>query len=72
MSESVFTYHVISNEIGTVLAVYGEALLNEAQGKARSIGDASGCKTYLHHIKVSSYKDKPRVGQTISMKGMAL
>lgn len=68
----MFTYHIVSNEIGNVLAVYGEALLSEAQEKAHKIQNDTGCVTYLHHIKVANYKNKPHVGQTISMKGIKL
>lgn len=64
------TYHAVSNAEGLVLAVYGSALLSEAQEKARVIGSTTGCATYLHSVKVADYKLRPRVGQTISMKGI--
>lgn len=65
-------YHAVSNEIGTVLAVYGEALLSEAQENARAIESSTGCRTYLHSVKVSDYRDRPSVGQSISMAGISL
>ena len=67
----MFIYHAVSNEVGTILGVYGEALLSEAQEKARSIEASSGCKTYLHSVKVVDYKGRPRVGQSISMAGFS-
>jgi len=70
MSDNGLTYHAVSNAEGLVLAVYGEALLSEAQEKARVIGASTGCGTYLHSVKVTDYTQRPRVGQTISMKGV--
>lgn len=61
------TWHVVSNEEGQVLAVYGEALLSEAQEKCRRLEREFGLPIYLHS---GTYADgnRPRVGQTISMK----
>ena len=44
------TSHVVSNEVGTILGVYGSALLAEAQELARRIEYESGCPTYLHSV----------------------
>ena len=68
---SILTYHVVSNEVGTVLAVYGSALLNDAQQKAASIEHSTGCKTYLHKVGVTDYTLRPRVGCSISMDGFS-
>ena len=65
----MFIYHAVSNEVGTVLGVYGEALLSEAQEKARNIQASTGEKTYLHSVAVADYHARPRVGQSISMLG---
>jgi len=65
-------YHTVLNEVGTVLGVYGSALLSEAQEKARFIEASTGCRAYLHSIKVSDYKNRPRVGNSISMSGIKL
>jgi hypothetical protein len=62
------TWHVVSNEVGTILAVYGSALLSEAQEKARVIERQTGCATYLHSI----VGDRPSVGGSISMKNYKL
>ena len=62
----IFTWHVVSNEVGTILSVWGEALLADAQRAAKAIQEKTGCATYLHHIK----GDRPHVGQSISMKGV--
>jgi hypothetical protein len=64
--------YVLSNSEGVVLAVYGEALLNEANAKAESIASETKCSTHLHTIKIASYRDRPHVGGTISMKGSYL
>lgn len=61
------TWHVVSNEVGTILGVYGEALLSEAQESARRISYESGCRTYLHHV----FCDRPHVGGSISMANAA-
>lgn len=66
--KAILEYHVVSNEVGTILAVYGAALLSEAQEKARVIERTTGCKTWLHNVGVSDYRNRPRVNQTISMK----
>lgn len=65
----MFIYHVVSDEVGTILGVYGEAILSEAQENARLIGSSTGGKTYVHSVKVANYKGRPRVGQSISMTG---
>lgn len=61
-------WFVVSNEEGTVLAVYGGALLSEAQETCRRIARQTGCRTVLHS-GIWAYPDRPHVGQTISMKG---
>ncbi len=68
----MFIYHVVSNDIGNILAVYGEKLLSEAQEKARSIEHSTGCKTYLHSGQYSSYQNRPHVGMSISMRGIKI
>jgi len=40
-------WFVVINEEKTILAVYGGALLSEAQAKAKEIQDNTGCLTYL-------------------------
>lgn len=61
-------WHVVTDGVGTILAVYGEALLSDAQALAGSVENRTGCRTYLHS---GEYGDapRPRVGQTMSMKG---
>ena len=61
-------WHVVSNEVGEILAVYGEALLSEAQALAGSVENRTACRTYLHSVECGT---RPRVGQSISMKGVA-
>lgn len=58
------TWHVVSNEVGIILGVYGEALLSEAQESARKISRESGCLTYLHHV----LGERLHVGDLISME----
>jgi hypothetical protein len=58
-------WHVLSNDAGTVLAVYGGALLSMAQEKAREIEHATGCPVYRHTIMGT----RPHVGSSISMAG---
>jgi hypothetical protein len=58
-------YYVLSNEVGTILAVYGSALLSMAQDKAATIERQTGCKVILHSI----ISNRPVVGGSISMKG---
>lgn len=60
------TWHVLSNEVGTILAVYGSALLADAQEKARSIEHQTGCFVYRHTIT----GNRPRVGGSIGMTGV--
>ena len=60
------TWHVITNETGTILGVYGEALLSDAQSLARRVERETGCATYRHTIENSR---RPSVGESISMKG---
>lgn len=60
------TWHVVSDEVGTVLAVYGSALLDDANKKGCEIIRSTGAATYLHSIRCST---RPSVGQSISMKG---
>ena len=64
--KSYGTYYVLSNSEGTILAVYGNALLSEAQEQARKIEHATGLGVYLHHV---SMYGRPHIGQSISMKG---
>ncbi len=55
-------WHVVSNVDGTVLAVYGAALVAEALNFASGIGVGG---VYYHCI----IGIRPRVGQSISMHG---
>ncbi len=64
-------WHVVSNEVGEVLGVYGSALLSQAQDLAKCVQIQTGCLTYLHHIECS-WRARPFVGQTISMKNSAV
>ena len=59
-------WHVVSNEEGLILAVYGQALLAAAQESARSIGYKTGCLTFLHTIE----GNRPSVNGQISMKNV--
>jgi hypothetical protein len=61
------TYHIVSNELGVILAVYGEALLSEAQSKAKYIQTITGGFTYIHTV---TNKKQPHVGQSISMRNV--
>ena len=58
-------WHVISNSEGTILAVFGLALLSEAQAFAARIEKQTGLPTYLHNI-VST--NRPKTGGSVSMK----
>ena len=60
------TWHVVTNDEGLILAVYGEALLSDAQAKAASVVYRTGCRTFLHHIT----GPKVHVGMLISMRGL--
>lgn len=57
-------WHVVSNADGTILAVYGSALLSDAQETARRIEHTTGCATYLHFVLC----ERPHVGGSISMR----
>jgi hypothetical protein len=66
MKKQSFTWHVVSNEDGVVLGVYGEALLSMAQECCQRIEAETGLHAFLHHI-VST--NRPHVGGYISTKG---
>ena len=66
MKRQAFTWHVVSNEEGMVLGVYGEALLSMAQECCREVERQTGMLAFLHKI-VST--NRPHVGGYISMKG---
>jgi len=57
-------WYVISNDIGTILAVYGNALGDEAREKAKDIAAQHG-PVFLHHVLAN----RPHVGGSISMTG---
>ena len=59
-------YHIVTNGEGTILGVYGSALLSEAQGLARRIEYETG---FYVHIRQIVSNTRPRVGQSVSMKG---
>lgn len=63
------TWHVVSTDTGVIIGVYGSALLTDAQEKARSYERQTGLFAYVHS---GTYKprDRPCVGQTISMVGI--
>lgn len=62
-----FTWYVVSNEVGGILAVYGSALGSEANAKAHEINNQTGARVALHYI--TGKRGKPVVGGAISMKG---
>lgn len=57
------TYHVVVSSGSVVLAVYGDALLSDAQSTARRIERETGMPAYVQQVRVRSYRDRPRVGQ---------
>ncbi len=59
------SWFVVSNEVGTILAVYGAALQAEARQKATDIYVDHGCPVALHVVT----GNRPRVFGSISMKG---
>jgi hypothetical protein len=59
------TWHVLSNTEGTILAVYGSALLSEAEAKAHEVANQTGCKVALHSVT----GNRPHVYGSVSMKG---
>ncbi len=62
-------YHVVSNDVGTILAVYGEALEQMARDFADAMVRSHG-PVVLHTISCPDHPgQKPRVGYSISMKG---
>jgi hypothetical protein len=55
---------VVANDVGQVLAVYGAALLSEAQEFARRTNAQVGfCCTRLHTLTLL---DRPRVGDSVA------
>lgn len=58
-------YFVLSNEIGTILAVYGSALHNTARERGQELKSQCGARVALHDVT----GNKPSVYGTISMKG---
>ena len=58
-------WHVVSNTEGTILGVYGSALLADAQAKAAEVERGTGCATFLHHVL-----NRPSMGGSISMKNV--
>ncbi len=62
-------WHVVSNAEGTILGVYGSALLADAQAKAAEIKRGMGCATFLHHVRCAQ-SNRPSVGGSISMKNV--
>ena len=60
------TWYVLSNENGEILAVYGSALETMAKACADQIKQDTGIEPYWHHIFCAN---RPKIGQSISMKG---
>jgi hypothetical protein len=58
-------WHVLSNDTGTILAVYGSALERMAREHGAEIATGSGCKVALHKIQ----GNRPSVYGSISMIG---
>ncbi len=56
---------VLSNEVGTVLAVYGSALETIATHKGKEIRERTGCAVAMH----KGTGTRPQVNQSISMRG---
>lgn len=62
---ALVTWYVLSNEVGTILAVYGSALESEAVARGKDIANQTACKVALHFIGGK----RPGVGGSISMRG---
>jgi hypothetical protein len=58
----VSTYHIVSNDVGVILAVYGSSLLSIAKEFSDKVRQESGCPTYINTMFSSI---RPHVGQTI-------
>lgn len=54
-------WHLVVNEESQILGVYGEALLAEAQEKARSIGREYGAPTWV----VQQAGKRPHIGEHV-------
>lgn len=68
MKKNAFPFYVLSNDVGTVLGVYGSAVVDHARERARKLVHEFARPIYLHCV-LATYCDRPRVGQSISMKG---
>ncbi len=64
---NVSTYHVVCNEVGVILAVFGSSLLSMAKEFSSKVGHESGCPTYINTMFSSI---RPHVGQTLDMEDM--
>lgn len=60
-------YYVISNDEGTVLAVYGEALLGTAYHRWAELSKLG--YVHWHACQYSESSGRPHVGESISMRG---
>ncbi len=59
-------WYILSNDVGTILAVYGAAFERVAHARARNMASASGNPVAVHYGWLS---DRPQVGCSISMRG---
>lgn len=59
--------YLITDEDGLILATIVDWRLSLAQQMAKTIQDAGGTKTYIHHIRCST--TVPSIGMSCSMKG---
>lgn len=64
-------WFMVSNDQGDVLAVYGAALRDMADAKIAALREEFPFAAFYLHYGVYTDDDRPRVGQTISMKGVA-
>jgi hypothetical protein len=58
-------YHVLSNDAGVILAVYGEALESKARDMQLQIIQEFACKVLYHHVWSAT---RLKVGGSISIK----
>lgn len=62
---TVFTWHCVVNERLDILAVYGQAILSDAQKKAADIEHQTGLPVRIEQLRLV-YPERPHVGSNMS------